>query len=247
MKYNLLILYLLAAFNSTAQIDSVNTKSKLLSIQKIPEGTSSYLVYMQDSLHGAKYNFELWDRTISKQADTLYLDWTRQKSEKEAFHNYNLKFGKGLTPYSEKVYSKTIKGDQVSIERKHFLLTDNSVHSNKDTTLHNAPAVAIPDLKFALNWELDLETLTALAWEEEKAYAICFYHPGSKTPPKYYTYFVDRSEAIPFNGTALPCWVVKLVHNEQLTTEFWVDKQTNRVLLVKDFFMGRFRFKKLMI
>lgn len=241
-KLVILLIALFCLTQTQAQTDTVNTQTNTLSTEQLQEGTLSYVVYLQDTT-GAKFKTEIWDRTLSKTEEVYTLRWTRHTDSKQAFHNYTITFDEQLRPLEERVHSQTAKG----IEKKHFIYGENTLSSNTDTTAHTAAPVQMEDLKHSFNWELDMETLAALPLGAEKAFAISFYHPGSKTPPKYYTYRVDRSEELLVNDQKIDCWVLKVVYSERQQSEFWVAKASHRVLQMKEEFYGMFRFKKLIL
>ncbi|WP_338767880.1 hypothetical protein WAF17_06645 [Bernardetia sp. ABR2-2B] len=246
MKYILSFLFIFIILNNIqAQIDTVNTQTDVLEIKQLQESKNSYIVYIQDSIY--KSNFEIWDRTVSKNENTYQLHWTRHTNDKDNFHKYLITFDEKLCPLSEKVVHQELKNEEQSVEKKHFIYEENKMYSDKDTTIHNTEPFEIDDLKHSFNWELDLEVLSALPLEEDKQFAISFYHPASKTPPKYYKYWVDRSEEISLNNKSMDCWVVKVIYSEYQSSEFWIDKSTHRVLQMKEGFFGKYRFKKLIL
>jgi hypothetical protein len=113
--------------------------------------------------------------------------------------------------------------------------------------LHNTKAFKLDTLGNSFNWELDLETLSSLPLEKNKTFAINFYHPGSKTLPKYYNYSVDRTEPLNFNEVSFNCWVVKVVYSAHQSCEFWINQTTHTVLQMKEEFYDRCRFKRLVL
>jgi len=64
---------------------------------------------------------------------------------------------------------------------------------------------------------------------------------------RQHTTFVDRREKLSFNNSESDCWVIKFIQAKQIFTEFWVDDETNEVLMVKGFLVGRRRFKWLIV
>ncbi|WP_375561991.1 hypothetical protein ACE193_05425 [Bernardetia sp. OM2101] len=246
MKYILSFILIFLCLNQLqAQIDTVNTQSDVLEIKQLQENQTSYIVYIQDSIY--KSNFEIWDRTVSKNENTYQLHWTRHTNDKNKFYKYLITFDKKLRPLSEKVFHQDVSEEKTLIEKKHFIYEENKMYSNSDTTQHNILPFEINDLEYSFNWELDLEVLSALPLEEDKQFAISFYHPASKTPPKYYKYWVDRSEEVSLNNKSMDCWVVKVIYSEYQSSEFWIDKSTHRVLQMKEGFFGKYRFKKLIL
>jgi len=254
MNRNILIniLYislLLSSISLTAQIDSVNTKTNKLKSNQLKEGTHTYVVYLQDSIDGVKYNFEIWDRklTQNKENNTYKLNWVRHKNSKNESYAYEIIFDDTFKTLTEKVIHKKKVGDTIQNKHKFFIYDNNTMFSSENSSQHNTSPVKIDDLKHSINWELDIETLSGLPMSDDRKFAICFYHPGSKTPPKYYNYNVERTEILALNGTEYDCWVLKVVYAKNQSCEFWIDKKTNNVMLSKDTIYGRFRFKRLVI
>lgn len=246
-KILLLVTYFMCLQYTQAQVDSVNTKSNTLRLDKLKNGNNTYVVYIQDSLNGPKYNFELWERIIDKNATSNKntLVWNRYQNNKTKFYKYIIGFTNKLEPISEEVYHEEIKDGITVVTKKHFIYNGNQMHSNPDSNKHTAKPVEVLDLKNSFNWELDLETFSTLPLAKDKKFAINFYHPGSKIPPKYYDFVVDRSEKLTFNNKSLDCWVVKVVYSKKQSSEFWIDKSTYNVLQMREYFYGKYRFKKL--
>ncbi|UZR96532.1 hypothetical protein [Chondrinema litorale] len=251
MKHIFLFLLIgLIVFNSYSQTDSLNTQNNKLLIEKIQTGTNSYLVYFQDSLNGPKYNFSIWERSLSKKElsgkQVYQLDWKRYTSDKVSAIEYEIILdAKTFTPISEKVAGEVLKPEKQFI-KKHFIYNANNMYTNKDTSKHNQPEVNIKNLKHSFNWEADLETFSILPLAKSKSFAICFYHPGSSTPPAYYLYKVIGSENVTFNNRKINCWVLEIDYrNHNSKAKFWIDKSTHQVLKTQDVFPGGYRFKTL--
>lgn len=242
-----LFTFYMVAITVNAQVDSVNTQTHHLKINQLSEDTKTYVVYLQDSVNGIKYNFEIWERKVLKFNKINSLHWVRNKNSKGEYFQYKITFDNQFKPVSEQVFYQKKEGEEINTEKKYFIYEDGKLFSSNDSLQHNVPPFQLDDLKHSLNWELDLETISALDWSDQKKYSVCFYHPGSRTPPNYYTYFVDRSEKLSFNNSESDCWVIKFMQAKQVFTEFWVDKKNNQVLVVKDSIMGKFRFKRLII
>jgi|SRR6056297_2850308 len=243
------ILVILSTLVLNAQVATVNTETKVLKTIEGNESSKTYLVYLQDSLNGGKYNFEVWDRKLTHNVKnkTYTLNWIRNKNSKKESYNYEIIFDTNFKTLTERVIHKKLKDDHYITNRKYFMYENNKMYSSPDSLLHNTLPVRIDDLKYAINWELDLETVEALPLRLHKEFAICFYHPGSKTLPKYYNLIVDRSEIVELNEKNFDCWVLKVAYSKHQTCEFWVDKKTNTVLVTKDKVFGKYRFKRLVV
>lgn len=239
----------MAIISSKAQVDSINTQSYLLKTDQLAESTKTYVVFLQDSLNGMKYNFEIWDRTISKNnnSKTNTLAWSRHKNTKGEHYKYEITFDDKMKPLSEKVVHKTNKAENISVEKKYFIYKNDGLFTSTDTTLHNTSSFSLDTLGNSFNWELDMEVLSSLPLAENKIFAINFYHPGSKTPPKYYRYFVEREEILDFNSGSFNCWVIKVIYSKHQSSEFWIDQTTHNILKMKEEFYGRYRFKRMVM
>ena len=113
------------------------------------------------------------------------------------------------------------------LEKKHFIFSNNKIYYNTDKTKHNTQP--IESINHSINWELYIETLSTISLEKDKHFAICFYNPGSKTPPKYYNYIVRESEYITVNNKIFDCWILKVIYSEKQSCEFWIDKSTHTI------------------
>lgn len=91
--------------------------------------------------------------------------------------------------------------------------------------------------EFCFNFELDLEILSTLPYEKGKIFMVNFYHPGSKTPPKYYAFEVVGIDQ------KRNAWILETNYDASNKATFWIDKDTFSVLLVKDTFGPITRFK----
>lgn len=240
-------IFLTTILSVSAQTDSLNTLSNSLITNQLPFGKSTYLVYIQDSEDGPKYKTEIWERAIKREDDYFQFSWRRNFPDK-TFYDYEITAKtENFDPISEIVVEhKEANGDSSPL-RKHYLYQNQKLLTHTDTSQHNAAPFQLDDLEHSFNWEMDMETFSMLPFAEGKVFWIKFYHPGSKTPPKYYKYEVDRSETLSFNGEPHDCWVLKIEYSKQLWTEFWIDKTTFRTLKMKEAFFGRYRFKMLVI
>lgn len=249
MKLLINICILLFSISSlSAQVDTLNTESSALKMSQLPMGESTYLVYIQDSIDGPKYKTEIWDRTITKNGNGLYqFNWKRHFPHKTYYDYEIIANSTDFSPISERVVEhKEAIGDS-SLLKKLYLYQNQKLLTHKDTSQHNDKPFRLDDLSHSFNWEMDMETFSMLPLEDGKKFWIKFYHPGSKTPPQYYQYEVDRSETLSFNGLGYDCWVLRIEYSKQLWTEFWIDKTTFKTLKMKEAFFGRYRFKVLVI
>ena len=249
MKTTLFLLSFFAPIllQAQIQIDSINTANSKLQMAQLNEGSATYLVYLQDSASGPKYRTEVWDRSIQKKDEYFEFKWNRYAGNGSVYH-YQIKVSaRDFAPIEERTLEQRRKGKEVEIKRKHFIYKGGKIYTHRDTTRHSESPFELSHLNNSFNWEMDLEMLSMLQIEDGRIFAINFYHPGSKTLPAYYAFEVIRSEVLEFNDATFDCWVLKVVYSDRQSSEFWVDKKTNRVLKMKEFFFGRYRYKVLVI
>jgi hypothetical protein len=173
--------------------------------------------------------------------------WKRNKSQRGQFSEYTILVDSSFSPTSERIkHHRTEKKTEI-VDREYYQYEDDVFSTHSDTNVHNGAFFEMKGVANAFNWEMDLEVLSLLRWEEGKTYAIKFYHPGSKQAPNYYDYSCLRSEKLELNDSVFSCYVVRVQHGSRQETLFWIDKSTHCVLQVRDLFYGRFRYKKRVI
>lgn len=65
-----------------SQTDTINTQNHKLQLKHLNLGDSRYLAYFQDKPDGLKYNIEIWDRKLDKNANgTFSMHGVRQNSK----------------------------------------------------------------------------------------------------------------------------------------------------------------------
>jgi len=75
------------------------------------------------------------------------------------------------------------------------------------------------------NWEIDLETYSLLPMRDGYHAVMNFYHPGGKTPPKFYHLKVTGSETLNMpDGSLMDCWIVFTDYGGTQPTRFWYTK-----------------------
>lgn len=246
MKYLLLVPYFLINYMSFSQTDSINTANNKLNLKELNLGKSTYIVYFQDKINSPKYNLEIWDRDVKENSNNTYsISWLRQGAGQVS--DYEIKVDKNFKPISEATEIQNANDKNQKKLRKYYVFDENHMYTHQDSLKHNAEGYTMQDTALAFNWELDLETLSMLPLEDSNEFLINFYHPGSKTKPKYYSYKKVREEKISFNSKSFDCWVLKIEHRTNQWSEFWIDKSTKKVLKMKDYFFGKYRHKVLVL
>jgi hypothetical protein len=244
MNKILLLQLIFLSFSTQSQTDSINTQNHKLKPEQLYLGQSTYAVYFQNESGTKKQNFEIWDRRIQQKPDRSYtLDWIRH-GVKDVY-KYNIHVDRNFKPITEEMIKTSSEKPQP--EKTFYSFQQNSMHSHADTLKHNVEAFSMEGTGLAFNWELDLEILSMLPLIKQDKFVINFYHPGSKTPPQYYVYEKVREEVVKFNSEKFNCWVLKIDHNEKQWSEFWIDQKTFKVLQMRDYFYGKYRYKKLIM
>lgn len=76
------------------------------------------------------------------------------------------------------------------------------------------------------NFEIDLETYSLLPMKAGYHAVMNFYHPGGKTPPKWYHLKVTGSEKLNMpDGRQMDCWVLFTDYGGTQPTQFWYTKK----------------------
>ncbi len=249
MRKQLFIFILLISFPAIAQTIKVNPTNNILKLDRLKEGTNVYLVYFQDSIDGPKYNMELWERSIKKdESRNVYqFSWDRFFS-KGTYINYEIEAGsENFKPISEKILLHNDKENLNNISKRHFIYENGNMTTHANPKFHNGKTFEKENAGNAFNWEMDMETFGMLPLKEGVDFDIKFYHPGSKTPPKYYKYSVVRSESILLNEQAYDCWVLYVEYPGHGKSEFWIDKKSFITLKMEELYDGKYRFKKLIV
>ncbi len=246
LKFRLLLLIIPTA--GFSQIDTVDILNKRANPQKVSPVKRTYIVYLQDSVDGPKYNLEIWDREFHflSEEQQYQLRWTRSSAQKGKYSSYLITTTKDLKPKYESIEKHENVDVKETIKNIRFRYQNDSLISSNSTS-GGETSVYLNGLTNAFNWEMDLEILSALNWQANKKVVIAFYHPGSKTPPAYYHYTLVGDENLSFAGCSIDCWIIEHRLNENQVTRFWLSKADGNILLVKDEFYGMIRFKRLVI
>lgn len=237
------------SFIAKGQVDSLNTASDELNPSTIRAQNHSYLVYLQDSIDGPKYRIEIWDRKLSYKHDSreYILSWSRFNSEKGKYSRYNILTSARLVPKTEHIHKYQSGEAPQGEESFSFHYRGDSLLKRSTSTGDEELVLIWEDLESYFNWEMDLEILAALNWESTKSVALAFYHPGSTTPPAYYTYTRVGKDTLDFRAEIIECWLIEHRLNQHQKTQFWISSNSNLVLQVKDEFFGMIRYKKLVL
>ena len=209
----------------------------------LPSGTQRYLVYLKMK-DGQKKNLWLWERTTAEetvQGKTrigIRQNWISSDTGYNKRELYSTVNKESFAPVYHYAYNNKT-GKNAYIFTKDAVVTDDTV-----------AAVGQPGFRQemnlpAFNWELDLETFALLPLAEGKAFVIPFYHPGGKTPPKYYKYIVMGSEKIAGpDGQAIDCFLLYTEYeNNQGRSTWWISKKNHEVLKMEELYGPIKRYK----
>lgn len=233
---------MLISQDSVAQIDTINLKTNDLVVANLKPGKYQYLVTFGNAKKKKFTGSSVWSREVKfetingQEAIVIEQQWymsdttfnrqvysvSRKKDFSSVFHKTK---GKGGIEAFNFTGSKIVGADSVANNVKF----DTNVDANYST----------------LNWELDLEVFSILPYKKEgQRFIISFYHPGGKTPPKYYEYAVVGSEKIEIAGEKpADCWMLKIDYSPTSSATFWISKKTHEVLKMQETFGSGFRYK----
>lgn len=224
-----------------AQIDTINSSKNKLLLDKIQEGSNSYLVYTVDSSTNKIGSSDIWVRSTKfekkNNQPVFHFEWKWYHHDTvyryvSAYCNKN-DFG----PIFQ--YNK-IKGQITAYNfSDHFMAAADTVSGNK----------ADPQKKIALtipvfNWEWDMELFSALPYHRVgQKFMIAFLDP-SGGEPAYYPYNVVAKEDLPLTKNArTSCWVLRVEYEPGAYGKFWIDEKSGEMLKMKELYKGTYRYK----
>jgi hypothetical protein len=225
------------------KIDTIHLSDNRLQTKWLRPGKHSYLVFFEDS-SGRKSRFSLWERNISfekiNRQDIILIN-------QEWMSNDSMGSRKVISHIDRKSFSPVYHhtwSPRAGIQAYQF--TQGIVKGVDSVTASTNKYFSISSSEPTLNWELDLETFSLLPYEEGKTFALNFYHPGSKTIPKFYNYKVTGSEKLTLlNGQLEDCWLLSIVYDEARNSKatFYISKKTQDVLKMVEHIGKNKRYK----
>jgi hypothetical protein len=238
----LLNLVLTVLFKANAQVDTINIAKNDLVTSALKPGLHQYLVYFENPKKKRLGNPSLWNREVKFKKvngeDMIEIEQNWYGSD-TLFNRYVYSIAKKKT--FEPVYHKTIMRGVTEA----FDFTDKKI-SGSDSVKNNAKAdLEIDQSVQTLNWELDLEIFSTLPIKKTgQRFFINFYHPGGKTPPKYYEYSIMGDDKIKvINDQEVDCWKMKIEYGPNSWAIFWIGKKSKEVFKMQEFFGGGYRYK----
>ena len=228
--------------SSWAQVDTIRIDRGDLVTSKLKPGLHQYLVYYENPVKKLLGVPAVWNRQVNfktwKGREVIEIEqhWFMADT---AFNRYvySLCDRKTFNPIYH--YTKSTRGVDAFDFSKSSVSGSDSVTSNTKKDLD----VSLSDP--TLNWEVDLEVFNTLPIKKTgQRFVINFYHPGGKSLPTYYEYVVTGEEKIKtIEERWIDCWLLKISYSEQNWAMFWIDKRSQEVLKVRDFYNGVYRCK----
>lgn len=209
----------------------------------IKTGTSQYLVFMKDKTTNDIHALSLWERTtniIEKDGEKLIEVKQTWSSDDARFKRelYSLVHLEDFTP----VMHRTIIGADKTL--KVFKFADGIIFGDASVENNTAAGFNMPTEITSYNWELDIETLALLPLGEGKEFAVPFYHPGSKTPPRPYVYKVVGSEILHTReGSPIDAWQLRIDYEGGGHAVFWMNKKDGMLLKLEEAWGNTLRYK----
>ncbi len=236
-----LIIVLMSNIEGFSQIDTININTHDLQMKHLKEGKNKYLVYIERP-DGVVMDMSIWEREIvfskfkNEQSINIIQNWKNQDTAKTRYI-YSINKRENFEPLYHYAKSGTGKIDA-------FNFASNKIVA-ADSVTNNSKADFKVDLQTAtLNWELDLEVFQTLPFAEGKTFRINFYHPGSKSLPKYYEYKVEGQETLTtVNNKSIDCWLLKIEYAPKSSATFWINKTTRDVVKMTEVFNQIKRYK----
>ncbi|OEK02887.1 hypothetical protein BFP97_15745 [Roseivirga sp. 4D4] len=223
----------------SAQVDTIGIQSRL-DLDMLDTGLKKYVVYMENVQSNQLLGLAIWERETTKRIvegkGKIYVKqrWKSQDSSwRKELHSIN----DGTTFLPEYHFTSSDNGIEAFGFTKSDIVGLDSVKNNSRKDFY---------LKLELptyNWELDMEILETLMYDVNKAYVIQFYHPGSKTPPKYHEYKVIGDEGVAVLGSSHDCWKVQIEYSNINNAVFWISKSSNQILRMEEIYGPIKRYK----
>jgi hypothetical protein len=229
---------LLAGLSVTAQaaVQQVDVGTPLPRFKLLKPGIHHYLRYMR-SADGANAPLDIWTREIrfeereGKQQLHIVQRWdgamtspTAAPSVKRLDSWFDTATFRPLTHVrtTEKDGKRVVEG---------FVFTPERVSGMQDLADNTQKALSVASSEPTFNFETDIEFLQALPLAEGYEASINFYHPGSPTGPRRYSFKVTGSATIAGPGGPVDCWVVWTDYNMPgAESTFWFAKATQQMV-----------------
>ena len=213
-------------------IDTINISYGDLKIDQLLIGSTTYLTYTKHN-QGKMMQMQLWHRKTSLLNDRILVEqiWEGEDSTKNR-ELYSLSEKADFSP----LFHSVDFGDKIEAYDFHEgrIAASDSVALNTRAGFERS----LPESCF--NFELDLEILQTLPYENGKTYLINFYHPGGKSAPQQYAYQVTA-----FDETS-QCWMVDIDYPQGSSARFWVHSEQHTVIKMQESYGPIQRYKILL-
>ncbi|MEM9859183.1 MAG: hypothetical protein AAF843_17620 [Bacteroidota bacterium] len=224
MKKILFVLSILSlGISATSQpIDTIRVGEKFKGYRNLKSGEFKYLVYMEKGimqrptvLMTSKVSRRIID---NEELLTISHRWTSMDSKMNGSF-YSIVKPKTLQPLAH--IRESQKGKEAySFQGDHLIGLDTAVNNlEADYSLQLEEPI--------FNFEIDLETFSALPLTEGYQAVLQFFHPGSTYKgPEWYLISVERSEELVLpSGLRVDTWVLYMDYNGTQPTRFWYTKK----------------------
>ncbi len=207
-------------------------------------GTKRYLEYIEDETGHIK-STSIWQRTthtIEKEGEMfIAIDQVWRSTNENS--NRQLESLNRIADFSP-VYQKAVNSQNV-VEAFNF--DEQHITGDKSVADNVKAEFSIASQADTLNWELDIETFSLLNYSADKVFKLNFYHPGSKSAPKYYLYTVVGSEVLTTSNFGdVDCWLLKIDYALGSHATFWIDKNTRQMMKMQEVWGKNNRYKILL-
>jgi len=228
--------------------DRDDTDNKTFAIEGVTEasietGTRQYLVYFKEKDTGVTKMISVWNRTTSiiKRGGEQLIETKQTWASDDARFIRELYSLNRLDTFAPVAHRTKHGPDKIT---KAYLFSSDQVTADSSIEANSLQDFSMAANANMLNWELDMETFALLPLGPGKSFALNFYHPGSKTPPKDYIYKVVGSETLmDFEGNRFDCWLLKIDYNDKDHGIFWLSKKSGQMLKMEESWGNLLKYK----
>lgn len=222
MKKIVVIILLIVVGQSLSAQDTIRVGHKFRNFKNLEMGTKRDVIY--SSLNGQMRSLLIKTRIteLVKVEGTEYIKITHIWENADAAQKGQFVYY--CEPETLKPVQHVRQTERAGKEAFYF---KNDQIIGLDSAVDNSQAEFNLELtEPTYNWEIDLETYSLFPMKKGYKVAMNFYHPGSKTPPKFYLLEVTGSEQLKMaDGSTLDCWVISTDYGGSQPTRFWYTKK----------------------
>lgn len=202
--------------------DTLRVGYEFRDFSRLEMGTKRDLVYTE--INGRLLSMTIKSRTTER----VQLGGKKYISISHSWTGTDTKMNGSFSYLCEPVTLKPVQHIRQTTQKgKEAYLFSQQEITGLDTATNNSAA----EFKLTLNtptynWEIDLETYSLLPMRTNYTAVMNFYHPGSSTPPDYYTLKVVGSEKLRLpDGRQLDCWILFTDYGGTQPSHFWYTKK----------------------